>query len=121
MDMLVTRTTNAAGRSIGKRHDGTDQGDYQDEPDKSAHDDQKSVSGIVDSLECQHLKADTTDAKPMGEGDMEGVSLAGHRTEDGGDMTDARLAYVRDVPVSPAPLYKDCLIMYATTPGIKLL
>ena len=24
---------------------------------------------------------------------------------------------IRDVPVSPAPLYKDCLIMYATPPG----
>ena len=27
---------------------------------------------------------------------------------------------VREVPVSPAPLYKDCLVMYATPPGMTM-
>lgn len=47
---------------------------------------------------------DRTDAKP-------GIQ------EQGQDETEYSLYRLRNLPTSPAPLYRDCLVMYATPPG----
>ncbi|GFN78499.1 caspase-3-like [Plakobranchus ocellatus] len=77
-----------------------------DEDDENNH--HQRNTGLTEeesqSTPSSSQKASFTDA--YGEGQASNV-----------DHFSGFLGKVQDVPVSPAPLYKDCLVMYATPPG----
>ncbi|BFZ17750.1 hypothetical protein BsWGS_20789 [Bradybaena similaris] len=106
-------TTSESGRPPS--YDGMDHGNTQD-TSKRPHE-----TSSDSSPESQSLQTDDTDAKPehseksIEEG-LQDVNLNATSIGDI-DRTDAQWPPVRDVIVSPTPLYKDSLIMYATPPG----
>lgn len=116
--LAVTVTKQRASSSESGRppsYDGTDHTKTQD-TSNIPHETSSNASP-----ESQSLQTDDTDAKPdhseksIGEG-LHDVNLNATLSGDI-DRTDAQWVPVRDVIVSPPPLYKDSLIMYATPPG----
>lgn len=107
-------------------------GDHRDAKDSKRDEDsnppkvdrQESLSSSVDPP--QYHTPDATDAAGDDESDDNSdddnvwkrqESGSSKRTSKTSDKTDALWSPASDIPVSPAPLYKDCLIMYATPPG----
>ncbi|XP_012944029.1 caspase-7 [Aplysia californica] len=77
------------------------------------------TSSSVDPPEFQRKLVDYTDASSDGDaGPSEDSGQLGNTAERTvADDVDAGWGFTREVPVSPTPLYKDCLVMYATPPG----
>lgn len=108
-----------------RNQEGTDRGgSCADESGKPVTKRQTSLSSSVDPPEYDRFHSDSEDAKPGGSGaedDRAHSNLVRYRLVRGAasdeDRNRVQWSPLRNVPVSPTPLYKDCLIMYATPPG----
>ncbi|CAL1543593.1 unnamed protein product [Lymnaea stagnalis] len=99
INVTVSRTNNI---KIGLGEDGTDHSSSTDKPGEP-------FSSSVDPPKYHQklgMDHDRTDAKPSVQ-----------EQSSGQDETEYSSFRLRDLPTSPAPLYKDCLVMYATPPG----
>lgn len=119
-EILVSGSTHTTRTLGGKSRDGIDKGSPMDQPDSRAVTRKNSFSSSVDPPGYPKNTLDSTDAKPesskaQGKQSLPTAGAAG----DHSDVLRAEpmWAATRDVPLCPTPLYKDCLVMYATPPG----
>ncbi|CAG5135344.1 unnamed protein product [Candidula unifasciata] len=113
IDIQVSGSTHTTRTVGGKNRDGIDKGSPVDQTDARTITRKNSFSSSVDPPEYPKNTLDSTDAKPEANVARGNLSLpAAGASGDNADRSPAR-----EVPACPTPLYKDCLVMYATPPG----
>uniref|UniRef100_A0A0B7AYD5 Caspase family p20 domain-containing protein n=1 Tax=Arion vulgaris TaxID=1028688 RepID=A0A0B7AYD5_9EUPU len=121
-DILVSRSALTTWDMSEKISDKTDKGSSScvDQPDNRTTKRQISSSS-VDPPEYDQRLIDSTDAKPYAaaqDRSLPNLSISEvFQSKTDVFKSELHWAPLRDVPVCPTPLYKDCLVMYATPPG----
>uniref|UniRef100_A0A0B7A953 Caspase family p20 domain-containing protein n=1 Tax=Arion vulgaris TaxID=1028688 RepID=A0A0B7A953_9EUPU len=122
VQIVVTKQMETIDISMRKGHDRTDQGQCLGQRDTPAADNQTSKTISINSPEVEPAQTRTADAKSQysetrkDAGDID-LSTSNNASGLATDMTDGKGVSIRNLPLCPAPLYKDSLIMYATPPG----
>lgn len=89
---------------------------YQRQGSLSSSVDPPEFLDVMDAKGGGDIQNDDVWKKQLPEDGNAGFEMSGVGSVSS-DKTDAVWTPFKEVPVSPAPIYKDCLVMYATPPG----